>query len=350
MGLAQKDQIRDGVLNMLRVNMGMAHGEKLLVVGDIPASEQWLSFSPEWLGRVIERSYLARAVGEIAGETFGDANVETVLFPCTGRSAVEPPPWVTEKMAEADVAVAITSYSLSHTAARENACRAGARMASMPGFLAEMFFPGGPMTVDYDQVASLSRQVAEAMSAASTARVTTPLGTDLRFSLKGRRGNPDTGVYTAKGAWGNLPAGEAYIAPVEGTGEGVLVVPAGWHPNLTEQMVLHFEAGQVIAMEGGGEVGRALVGTLGLPARDPHLRNRRNLAELGVGTNAHASRIDVTLESEKILGTIHIAVGDNSHFGGLTSADYHCDLIIPQPNLELDGVPYIHSGRLVGAP
>lgn len=113
-----------------------------------------------------------------------------------------------------------------------------------------------------------------------------------RGHLSGGRHLPGKpGIYTARGAFGNLPAGEAYIAPVEGTGEGVLVVPAGWFPDLTENMVLRFEAGEGVALQGGGEVGRNLAiilglpagepgRTMGLPARDAHLRNRRNLAEL----------------------------------------------------------------------
>ena len=43
----------------------------------------------------------------------------------------------------------------------------------------------------------------------------------------------------------------------------------------------------------------------------------RNLAELGIGTNDKASRPDNVLEAEKILGTIHLALGDNTGFGGI---------------------------------
>ena len=39
--------------------------------------------------------------------------------------------------------------------------------------------------------------------------------------------------------------------------------------------------------------------------------NCRNMAELGIGTNDKASRPDNVLEAEKILGTIHMALGDN---------------------------------------
>jgi leucyl aminopeptidase (aminopeptidase T) len=61
--------------------------------------------------------------------------------------------------------------------------------------------------------------------------------------------------------------------------------------------------------------------------------NCRNIAELGIGTNDKASRPDNVLEAEKILGTIHIALGDNTGFGGNVSAPFHEDYVFYQPTL-----------------
>src|SRR6266581_2680584 len=59
----------------------------------------------------------------------------------------------------------------------------------------------------------------------------------------------------------------------------------------------------------------------------------RNIAELGIGTNDQAKRPDNILEAEKILGTIHIALGDNSGFGGTVSTPFHEDYVFYQPTL-----------------
>ncbi len=83
-------------------------------------------------------------------------------------------------------------------------------------------------------------------------------GTDLVFSLKGRKGGEDNGINVKPGQWSNLPAGEAYIAPLEGTAEGELVVEKGWHPNLKENMIITFEKGLVCKIQGGGEFNRKL--------------------------------------------------------------------------------------------
>jgi len=60
-----------------------------------------------------------------------------------------------------------------------------------------------------------------------------------------------------------------------------------------------------------------------------------NIAELGIGTNKGASRPDNILESEKISGTIHIALGDNSSFGGRVRTPFHQDFIFFKPTVIL---------------
>ncbi len=65
--------------------------------------------------------------------------------------------------------------------------------------------------------------------------------------------------------------------------------------------------------------------------KDPLLGN---IAELGVGTNDRATRADNILESEKILGTVHIALGDNSSFGGEVRVPFHQDFVFFSPTLE----------------
>ena len=64
-------------------------------------------------------------------------------------------------------------------------------------------------------------------------------------------------------------------------------------------------------------------------------QNFKNIAELGIGTNDRATRPDNILESEKILGTIHIALGDNSSFGGRIRTSFHQDFVVFQPTLTL---------------
>ena len=150
------------------------------------------------------------------------------------------------------------------------------------------------------------------------------------------------------GQWSNLPAGEAYIAPLEGTAQGELMVEKEWYPNLKENMVITFEKGLACKVQGGGNTNRKLKEILGLGPGKTRRENRCNLGELGIGTNPKARRTDITIEAEKIRGTLHIGMGDNSHMGGKVVADYHQDFVVPGPDLFLDGKKVMDQGRWIG--
>lgn len=328
------DKIKSGVTSMLRVNMGLKDGEKLLIVNDAPRLEEWnLNFSE--IKDMTARSILARGIYEICREGFKQNQVDYLVFPSVGQSGKEPPDFVTQKMLGYDVIIILTTHSLSHTNAREKATQTGARIASMPGIEYAMFLEGGPMVVDYKAIREETETISAMLTKAKTARVVTDPGTDLTFSIEGREGGPDTGIYDVKGEWGNLPGGEAFVAPVEGTANGKLVVPKGWYPGLTEDMVLEFKEGYVVSLQGGGQVGAEFLRILSFG--DDSFKHRRNCAELGIGTNPKAKKPDNVLEAEKIKGTIHIAIGDSSHLGGVSESDLHEDFVIPQPRLYLDG-------------
>jgi leucyl aminopeptidase (aminopeptidase T) len=70
-------------------------------------------------------------------------------------------------------------------------------------------------------------------------------------------------------------------------------------------------------------VGDRLRQKLSLNSDAPLYLARRNLAEMGIGTNPNARQPDNILEAEKILGTAHVAIGDNIHMGGRVESDLH---------------------------
>jgi len=339
-------KIARGVKKILEYNMGLSDSETLLVVTDTPTSQEWQSLAPERLEEMTSRNLLALNIADIARDQFPESMVIFQTYPSVGRHSAEPGKNVEEMMKTSDVALALTTYSISHTDARENATNAGVRIASMPRILEEMFYPTGSLMSDYGRISSETLKLVEILTDVSKIRIKTKTGTDLSLSLEGRRGIADTGVLNAPGSWGNLPAGEAYIAPLEGTASGGLVVERGWHPDLKERMRLFFEKGQLNGVVGGGKVGKDLNELL-RPVEDsePYLL-RRNLAEFGIGTNPKAKKRDNMLEAEKIRGTVHIAVGDNSHMGGRVKADYHQDFLIPSPTVDADNTRLIENGKL----
>ncbi len=341
-----KETIQGGVIKMLRVNMGLAAGERLLVLTDLPRPEDWQTKPVFTLEEMLERVVLARLVADIAAENFPESQVFLHPFPATGGNGTEPDEAVVARMMSADVVLALTTYSMSHTNARTRACEKGARVASMPQFEARMFEPGGPLAVNSQQVSQDVQRFAARLTKARQVTVRTPDGTELEFSLEGRPGQVDDGILSgAPGKWGNLPAGEAYAVPVEGSGQGKLVVPAGWYPHLDEKMIFEVKDGLVIALQGGGAIGDKFRQLLNLKSDEPIYRARRNLAELGIGCNPNARKPDNVLEAEKIKGTLHIAFGDNLHMGGQVESDFHEDFVQPQVDLILDGEVVIAKGE-----
>lgn len=206
------------------------------------------------------------------------------------------------------------------------------------------------MSADYREVRERSERLVKALEGAKEVRITAPDGTDLVMGVEGREFLLDTGTITSPGDMGNLPGGEVFCAPVEGTTSGRLVIPIGWHEGLEGPLTLVIADGLVQEVDGSGRAVdeiRALLG-VGSVCLDPaQAASRRNIAELGIGTNPNAHRPDNVLESEKILGTVHVAFGDNSHFGGSVESDVHQDLVVPGPSIEVDGRIIMEQGRLL---
>jgi len=307
---------------------------------DVIEASHWREMSLDGLAICLERSLLARMVADIAEELLPKANVEFLPYGSVQRHGAELAPDIAQRMRESDVIIAITTFSLTHTQAAKSACERGARLASMPSFLAGMF--EGPMTADPHQMAEDGNRMAQLLTDGQAAVLTSPLGTELSVDLRGRVGSTETGLIGCGGNE-NLPAGEAYIAPLEGTAEGRVVLDADGLAGIAGQMTIRFKRGQVWAIEGGGEVGDRFRQLLELPT--PGLQSgRRNFAELGIGTNPKAHSIDSILEAEKIRGTVHIAIGDNSCIGGSVNADLHQDFVVWLPDLVVDGKEIIRQG------
>jgi leucyl aminopeptidase (aminopeptidase T) len=244
-------------------------------------------------------------------------------------------------MAQCDVVIAVTSHSISHTKQRRQACKQGTRCASLPN-ITEKSLERIAKT-DFDNVAHLSQKLRDILTIANEARITAPNGTHLVIPIRRRKGFADTGHIHDRGSFSNLPAGEASIAPEKGKTEGKLVVDSG--------MGVFGEDSQPLSML--IKEGRAARISGGVAAT--HLRRRlaavgpdsRWIAELGIGTNSYARLCGVTLEDEKVMGTIHIALGNDISFGGSNDVPIHLDGVVHKASLSLDGRDILINGRWV---
>jgi leucyl aminopeptidase (aminopeptidase T) len=214
-------------------------------------------------------------------------------------------------------------------------------VASLPAITEDIFRRTVP--IDYRYLETLGRSLAAQLSASELCRITAPGGTDVTISLRGREGRSDDGDLRAAGAFGNIPAGEAYIAPFEQDGSGTIVFDGSlstWGM-LATPLVVGVEAGRAISIDGDGAA-RWLAETL-----DAGGATGRVIAELGIGTNPAATITGLILEDEKVEGTIHLAFGTNTGIGGENESSVHIDGLVRDPTLELDGRIAIRDGRPV---
>lgn len=349
--------------SLFETNMGITPGETVLVFSDRIRQDEAPSESDR--DRRLRLNETARQAAGFASSTYGSG--QFVDFPATTASGVEPPQMLWEATFgrsimsglqksgilddlfdkcvtpeqltgareivaahAADVPriiIAMSNNSSSHTNYRKLACHAGARFASLPHFDPDMF--GTSMDVDWTALADRTARLVAAVNRAEWVNVECPNGTAMHICKRGRDAGGDDGLLTTPGCFGNLPAGEAYFAPLEGESHGTMVLEWGPTRKLESPLTLTIADGRVLRID-GDEPHRQH-----LEARFAENGNCRNLAELGIGTNDKASRPDNVLEAEKILGTIHLALGDNTGFGGVVAAPFHEDYVFYQPTVTL---------------
>lgn len=280
-----------------------------------------------------------RAIGEALRDAAAAAGADAVLAIMDERETdgTEPPSPIAAALSACDVFIAPTSRSLSHTQARKRASDTGVRGATLPGVTAEML--ARVMAVDFVTMARRSHAVAELLDGASSAHVSCPLGTDFELDLSGRAGLADDGDMTAPGSFGNLPAGEGFIAPRGG--EGTIFASSLAPLGLSDQPAqLTVKAGHIVVAENG-------LGPEYLKRLQAHGELGTNLAELGIGTNDRATLTGNVLEDEKILGTVHVAFGASAGIGGTVSVPIHLDVVVLDASLEIGGTAVLDGGRYV---
>lgn len=274
----------------------------------------------------------------VAGRELG---FNTTFVEATSQTKGEPPAPVAAAMAEADVEFLITSMSYSHVKARIVATERGARVASMPLLTTEI--AQEYLNADYPFIKKTSEKLADLLTNAKKVKIVTEKGTDITFDLTGRSAHADTGLLTEKGAIGNLPAGEAYIAPVEDVGTGKIVVDGciAYMGIIKDDITLMLKDGRIIDIS-GNEGAKDLKEFLADKDEEA-----LGIAEFGIGTNPAAKIIGHPLVDEKVWGTIHIAFGMNTSMGGTRDSNIHYDCIINQPTVWIDDVMVMDKGAHV---
>lgn len=324
--MVQKDEfehlVEIGIENSLKKCMGLKEGESVLIVTD-------------------------RNMGDVGGLFFkkaielgGQAMIMDV--PAPKIDGEEPIDQVAKAMKRVDVALLVTSRSYSHTIAREEATEAGTRIVSMPEVTKEII--ARSFNADYSSIRKKARTLIQVLKTRRVIRVETKAGTNIEFKIGGREIHGyNSGFYVKKSAWGNMPDGEVFFAPVEKLAEGTIVFDASMVEigKIKEPIKLEVKNGFVTKIT-NGEAAEKLSNYL-----RPLGRNAYNVAELGLGLNDKAIITGNVLEDEKVLGTCHIALGTNITFGGTVKALCHMDGVMKKPSIWADDLQIMEKGKFL---
>jgi len=221
-----------------------------------------------------------------------------------------------------------------------------------PKVTIDMFVRTVPL--DYCALHKRCARIATELQNASEVRVRTALGTDVIIGVKGRKARVDDGDFSVPGKGGNLPAGEVFISPQLGASHGTIIFDGSITLEKTvvikTPVEIEIEKGFVTKIEGGKEAKslRKFInnaeerpfemmknGELDGQKAKEYSRNARHIGELGIGTNPCAQIVGNVLEDEKVLGTVHFAIGSNYDHDAL--ALIHSDGIVKKPTMTVDG-------------
>lgn len=151
-------------------------------------------------------------------------------------------------------------------------------------------------------------------------------------------------AYIPKGGHSNFPIGEVCVAPIETSGDGVLKldrvsIPKEGKIVFLDNVIFKVKKGRIVdALSENAKKARSYF---------CQFENGSLLAELGIGTNPWTLFDSSISESEKCLGTVHIAFGENRSFGGITESQSHKDGILRKPTVFFDDEKTIDNGSIL---
>jgi len=317
--------------NVINVCMGIRPGEKVLLITDAALAK--------------EQDQLAAVI-----QAVGPGELRRWTLPEGQRPLKIAPPDILECARAFDAGI----HFLGHTTNDElpyrfsliQAASEGGTIRFASGLNIDQAILDHELLADYQEIAAITAKLHDRLAGRSMVHITSPLGTDLTLSIKGRLVATDPGILREPG-FHNLPAGECYVAPLEDSAEGLLVVDKSFPDIVIEEPIrLTFTHGRVTDIAGGREASQ-LESIISEAEKKPTGEGSRTIAELGIGTNPYARITGNVMTDEKVMGTIHIAIGHNAvpPYNGQNHAPIHLDGVMGRPTLTIDGSVLIDDGK-----
>lgn len=286
-----------------------------------------------------------RLAEALAAAAYAVGGIPTItVFPPTGAHGAQVPEPVVGACARSDVFFLPTTWSMTHTDARIEAIKNGARGTTMCEVTEDCLCTGG-ILADYEENDRLGRNLGAVIGKGKKIRMTSSAGTDLTGEITERPVQYETGLFREPGQFAALPNSELNISPIEGTTEGVIVGNVrlmGFGILRDEPVTIEVKAGEVIRIT-GGKAADYLNETL----KSFDDRKAYNLAEFAVGLNPFCRSYATNLEDLGKLGFGHHGIGSSYAIGGDVLAPCHIDIIYSEATLEIDGQVILDKGTVL---
>jgi len=210
-----------------------------------------------------------------------------------------------------------------------------ARLAHCPGITLDMLTDGalGLTVKDHRKMQDFANNLIQRLGQATHIEITNSAGTNISMSVERRPFFTDTMIDRKRLTWMNMPTGEVTVAPVENSLDGELICDmaiGGIGPIKTAVGIMAKDGKVQKTDSQDNGLLRKVEESLKTDSR------AKIVGEFAFGINPKARFVEEFLEAEKILGTIHVAFGNNSDMpGGKNPSGNHMDFLISKPTVKI---------------
>ena len=199
--------------------------------------------------------------------------------------------------------------------------------------------------LEYETIRHLGQKLAKILETAREVEITNPDGTELFFSLEGRKAHVKDGIIDDEdvemGAiFSNLPDGSVLVAPTEISAQGILKSNTHFPQVglIVEGLSLSFDNGRLNSFSGGknSEAVRRMY--------EKATGDKDRIGWLEFGLNPKAS-LGFTYD-RIVLGTVTVGIGINRELGGRNESDWGFPVVLENSTVKLDRKPILKQGKL----
>jgi leucyl aminopeptidase (aminopeptidase T) len=209
--------------------------------------------------------------------------------------------------------------------------------------------------VDPNSLRKKGKKVAAKLQGSDRVHITSPNGTDLQLSVKGRKAIVNDAIVDeqdmTQGAFrASIPDGSVEIAVVENSANGKVVLdvptpmaedlflPTPWVGRMIRELSWTFHDGRVTSFEGDKNA-EAL-----REEWEAFSGDKDRIAILSVGLNPRAKL--GFLVNRIVEGAVGIAIGGNMHLGGVNRPGFSYVGSIARATFEVEGAVLVENGKL----